>query len=329
VRESLDARIVNIKDTEVMDVLSVVARRYGVDITQQGGVYYIGSLQAQDRAILVRKVKRLSAKEITDMVGTLSSEVGRVSASSDGLTVVGDRVRILQNINSMFNQVESAQTNTWVLQMYLISGSTSASREIGLDTTATFDLAASFAASKSKIDTLGAFNTVLKAARGDSRYEIIAEPMMLLTDGGNSSIQDGETIPIPHRPVSDAGTVTTTGYEYVKTGIVINTGLREMSSRTAACNISIDLTQVTSYVDSAPVTSGQNFKTTAVLESGGTYLVGSLSRNSARREKKGAFFDTLSAKDDSEGSIEVWLRCYRIQGSYQPNISPTGLSASP
>ncbi len=329
--ESLDVRTVNIsvKDTDVADVLSVVARRYGVDITQQGGVYYIGSLQAQDRAILVRKVKRLSAKEITDMVGAISSDVGRVSASSDGLTVVGDRVRVLQNINSMFNQVESAQTNTWVLQMYLISGSNSASREIGLDTAATFDLAASFAAAKSKIDTLGAFNAVLKAARSNSRYEIIAEPMMLLTDGGNSSIQDGETIPIPHRTVSDAGTVTTTGYEYVKTGIVINTALREMSSRAATCNITIDLTQVTSYVDAAPVTSGQNFKTTAVLESGGTYLVGSLSRHSARDEKKGALFDTLSNKSDAGGNIEVWLRCYRIQGSYQANASPDGLNLSP
>jgi type II secretory pathway component GspD/PulD (secretin) len=329
--EALDERVVNVsvKDTDVTDVLSAVARRYGVDITEQGGVYYIGTLQAQDRAILVRKVKRLSAKEITDMVGTICSEVGRVSASNDGLTVVGDRVRVLQNINSMFNQVESAQTNTWVLQMYLISGTNSVSREIGFDTTATFDLAASFAAAKSKLDTLGAFNAVLRAARSNSQYEIIAEPMMLLTDGGSGSIQDGETIPIPHRTVSDAGTVTTTGYEYVKTGIVINTALREMSSRAATCNIVIDLTQVTSYVDSAPVTSGQNFKTTAVLESGGTYLVGSLSRRSSRNEKKGAFFDTLSDKDDTGGNIEVWLRCYRIQGSYQPKVTPAAISATP
>jgi type II secretory pathway component GspD/PulD (secretin) len=206
--------------------------------------------------------------------------VGRVSASGDGLTVVGDRVRVLQNINSMLNQVESAQTNTWVLQMYLISGNDSASREVGIDTTAAFELAATFATSQSKAQTLGTFNAVLRTARNDSKYEVIAEPMMLLTDGGESSIQDGETIPIPRRTVSDAGTVTTTGYEYVKTGLIVNTALREMSSRAAICNIGIDLTQVTSYVDFAPVTSGQNFTTTAVLESGGTYLVGSLSRRS-------------------------------------------------
>lgn len=311
---------INVIDTDIRDVLSAVARRYGVDITEQGNVYYLGTLQSQDRAILVRKVKRLSAQEVTDMVRTLNSEVGKVSATSDGLTVVGDRVRVLQNINSMLNQVEMAQTNTWVLQMYLISGTNTSARELGFGTTATFDIAASLANLHSKAEALGAFNAVLKSARSDSRYEIIAEPMMLVTDGGESAIQDGETIPIPKRTVSDSGTVNTTGYEYVKTGIVVKTGLREMSTSSARCDIEIEITQVTSYVDTAPVTSGQTFKTTAVLESGGTYLVGSLSRQSSTKDKSGAFINTM-AKDNATGAnVEVWLRCYRIRGGYGEGV---------
>ncbi len=308
---------VNVTETAVEDVLSAVARRAGVDITEQGGVFYLGALKPQDRAILVRKVKRLTADEIKDMVETLASEVGRVAASTDGLVVVGDRVRVLQNIHSMFSQVEQARTNTWILQMYLISGTNSASRELGFDTTATLDIAATLASSKSKLDSLGAFNAVLKSARSNSRYEIIAEPMMLITDGGSGSIQDGETIPIPRRTVSDSGTVNTTGYDYVETGVVVNTGLREMSSTAATCQIEIKMTQVTSYVDSAPITSGQTFKTTAVLESGGTYLVGSLSRQSQNNDRSGAFVNTFKTTKDNASNVEIWLRCYRIRGGYQ------------
>ena len=317
--QSLDAQVVsvNVTETDVEDVLSAVARRAGVDITEQGGLFYLGALKPQDRAILVRKVKRLTADEIRDMVQTLASEVGRVSASADGLVVVGDRVRVLQNIHSMFSQVERAETNTWVLQMYLISGSNTSARELGLDTSATLDIAATLANSRSKVDALGAFNAVLKSARSNSRYEIIAEPMMLITDGGSSSIQDGETIPIPRRTVSDAGTVNTTGYDYVETGVVVNTGLREMSSTAATCQIEVRMTQVTSYVDSAPITSGQTFKTTAVLESGGTYLVGSLSRQSQNNDRSGAFVNTFKATKDSAANVEIWLRCYRIKGGYR------------
>ena len=320
--ESLDGRVVNITvvDTDVRDVLSAVARRYGVDITEQGNVFYIGTLKPQDRAILVRKVKRLSSDEIVSMVETLSSEVGRVAASSDGLMVVGDRVRVLQNINSMLTQVEQAQTNTWVLQMHLISGSSADNRELGFDTTATLDIAATLANSRSKVQNLGAFNAVLKSARSKSRYEILAEPMVLITDGGVSAIQDGETIPIPRRTVSDSGTVNTTGYEYVKTGIVVNTSLREMSAKSATCTIEIEMTQVTSYVDYAPVTSGQSFKTTAVLESGGTYLIGSMTRRSTNRDQGGAFVPTFNANKDNATNVEIWLRCYRIKGGY--NDSP-------
>ncbi len=326
--QALDNQPVNINvvDTEVRDVLSSVARRYGVDITEQGNVFYIGTLKPQDRAILVRKVKRLTADEITKMVETLASEVGRVAASSDGLVVVGDRVRVLQNISSMFTQVEQAQTNTWVLQMYLISGSSNTARELGFDTTATMDIAATMANTKSKIDSLGVFNAILKSARSTSRYDVMAEPMMLITDGGESSIQDGETIPIPRRTVSDSGTVNTTGYDYVKTGIVVNTSLREMSTRSATCSVEIEMTQVTSYVDSAPVTSGQTFKTTAVLESGGTYLLGSLSRSSLNRDRGGAFVNTFKSTKDNAANIEIWLRCYRIRGAY--DAAPTSTSAN-
>lgn len=316
--QRLDDQRVNldVANTDIRDVLSVLARRFGVDITEQGNVFYIGSLQAQDRAILVRKVKRLSSSEIKQMVQTLNSEIGKVAAAEDGLTVIGDRVRVLQNINSMLEQVERAQTNTWILQMYLISGTDSTSRELGFDTTATFDIAATLASSKSKVDTFGAFNAVLRSARSNSRYEIMAEPMMLITDGGKSSIQDGETVPIPRRTVSDSGTVNTTGYDYIKTGIVINTALREMSASSATCNFDIEMTQVTSYVDSAPVTSGQTFQTTAVLESGGTYLVGSLSRQSSNKDRTGAFVHTMRKDKDDRGNVEIWVRCYRIRGEY-------------
>ncbi len=317
--QQLDALPVNINvvDTDVKDVLSAVARRYGVDITEQGNVLFIGTLKPQDRALLVRKVKRLTADEITGMVNTLTSEVGKVAASSDGLTVVGDRVRVLQNVSNMLDQVERAQTNTWLLQMYLISGNNNVSNELGFKTAASFDIAATLANSQSAITSLGVFNAVLASARSKSHYQIIAEPMMLITDGGASSIQDGETIPIPRRTVSDSGTVNTTGYDYVKTGIVVNTSLREMSATSATCNLEIEMTQVSSYVDTAPVTSGQTFKTTAVLESGGTYLVGSLSRQSKTKDESGAFVNTFRSGKDDVANVEIWLRCYRIRGGFK------------
>ncbi len=98
-----------------------------------------------------------------------------------------------------------------------------------------------------------------------------------------------------------------------------------MSSTAATCQIEVKMTQVTSYVDSAPITSGQTFKTTAVLESGGTYLVGSLSRQSKTQDESGAFVKTFRSGKDDVANVEIWLRCYRIRGGFKSS-SPTDSS---
>ncbi len=80
---------------------------------------------------------------------------------------------------------------------------------------------------------------------------------------------DGDTIPIPQKTVSENGAVTTSGFEYIQTGLIIKSSLREVSPSTAKCQLEIELTNITGYVDSAPIVNGQKFSTTAVLETGG------------------------------------------------------------
>lgn len=313
----LDSKPVSIDvvDTDVGEILSAVARRFGADITRQDNLYYIGNLKPEDRAFLVRKVRRLSADELRQVLASMASETGRVFASNDGLVVAADRVRVLQRVSAMLDDVERQPANTWVVQLYLISTTDKASRELGVDTTLALDVSATFANNRAKAVTDGAFKAILKAARSSTDFSVLAEPMLLMVDGGTSSIKDGEKIPIPRRTVSDSGTVTTTGYDYVDTGIIVQAILREMSSKTASCALSIDLTQVSGYVGDSPVTTGQTFTTTTVLESGGTYLVGAMSKKSATREKGGTFFDTYSKRSVNDGQVMIWLRCYRIDGA--------------
>lgn len=314
--QSLDAAPVTIDviDTPLADILSAVARRLNVDLTQQGNLYYMGTLKPEDRGVLVRKVRRLDADNLQRTVEVLLSDMGRAASYSDGLLVVGDRVRVLQRIHAMLDQVEAAESNTWIVQLYLISAQDSFSRELGLDTETSLDMAATFAAGARTRDVSGALSAMLKATRTTGKASIVAQPLMLLLDGGNCSFQDGDTIPIPQKTVSDSGTVTTSGYEYVNTGLIIASSLREVSPVTAKCQLDIQLTSITGYVGDAPVVNGQKFSTTAVLDTGGVYLLGSLTRRQKQRDTQGSLFPTLFAASKSGGDIQVWLRCFRIAG---------------
>ncbi len=324
--DTLDEKLVSIDvvDTDVGEVLSGVARRFNADIIVQGDLYYIGNLKMDDRGYLVRKVKRLSKDSIKEVVTAMLSEMGRVFVNDDGLIVAGDSLRVLKQVDSMLTSVERQPANTWILQMYLITTTDKATKNFGFETEAYLDIShigeldtsAAFAQGVTKVIADSEFRAILNIARDSERYRIDAEPMMLLVDGGKASIRDGEKIAVPMKTVSDMGTVSTTGYEFVDTGIITTVSLREMSRRTASCDISVELTQVTGYVEEFPITAGQTFSTTAILESGGTYLIGSISKKSVTNEKNGQLLNMYMKKGNNDVAMSIWVRCYKIQGEY-------------
>lgn len=339
--DTLDDKLVTIDviDTEVAEVLTGVARRFNADIITQGNLYYIGNLKMDDRGYLVRRIKRLDKDNLKEVISAMLSDLGRVFVGDDGLTVVGDSIRVLKQIDSMINDMERIPANAWILQMYLITTTDKVTKNLGFETEAFLDIShigeldtsAAFAQGASKVIADSEFRAILNVARTSEKYRIDAEPMMLLVDGGTSSIRDGEKIAVPMKTVSDSGTVSTTGYEFVDTGVITTIALREMSKNTAKCDVSVELTQVTGYVEEFPITAGQTFTTTTILESGGTYLIGSISKKSLTRETSGALVSTHSKKGHNDVGMTIWVRCYKIQGDFDLNTqtSRTTFATSP
>jgi type II secretory pathway component GspD/PulD (secretin) len=214
----------------------------------------------------------------------------------------------------MLDKVEAADSNTWLLQLYLISLQDSLDSSLGLDTVTSIEVAANFAQSESMTNTTAALSALLQTTRSTAKASIIAQPLMLLLDGGEASFSDGESIPIPKKTVTDNGTIQTTGYQYVDTGLRIKTRLREVSPTSAKCSLAVDLQSISGYTESAPRTKGQRFNTEAVLRSGGVYLLGSLKQAQSQNDSSGPWFRTLFNKNSREGTIQIWLKCYRING---------------
>ena len=91
VEDDLDSKKISLEvsDTPAAEVLELVARRLGVELSRVGGAYFLGELRPEDRAVYVRRVRRLSSEELQAAVEVLISDNGRVTAYPDGLVVVG------------------------------------------------------------------------------------------------------------------------------------------------------------------------------------------------------------------------------------------------
>ena len=208
--------VLDVIDQPVSQVLGVIARRIGVQVTRIGSLYFLGELRPEDRGVFVRKVERLSREELNSAVSVLLSEHGRVITYDDGLVLVGDRVEVLQRISELFDSVESAPAESWVVQLHLISLRDRASQELGLDVNPTGELAFRLAGIDAvdfgfSVDSM--FSALLKASKESDGVTLVAQPMFVLLDGSPCEFVSGDEVRIAESTVSPEGTVTTTGYE--------------------------------------------------------------------------------------------------------------------
>lgn len=319
VEQRLDAEFVtaDFRNETPSEMLHVIARRLGCEVTRIGSLYYLGTLKREDRGVLVRRVRRLSSDELHECVRVLTSDQGATATFSDGLCVIGDRVDVLSRIDELLNQVEQADSATWVVQLYLVSLEAAAIRDLGFDVRPTVEVAATFAAASGgaagapAAALTGGLNAVLAAAASNSNAHLVAEPLFLLVDGGDSEFVRGERVPVPRRVVSDQGTVTTEGFEMIQTGLTCRVSLRELRADAAKMTLDLSMSDITRFVESAPVTREDAYRTQAEIRSGGVYLLGSLVRQADSDKQLGGLL-TQYGQQRTDTVMQVWGRAYRV-----------------
>lgn len=327
--EQLDSRTVTLEvcDVTLAELLGTVSRRLGVQIGRVGSTWYLGQLRGEDRGVLVRKVRRLSQDGVKAAVDVMLSDAGRLSTFPDGLLVCGDRVEVLERIKDLLDRVEACGAESWVVQLYLISISESKKQELGLDLKPLVELSYALATKSNGFGfsnpspedlnkVTNALTSVLKASNTTQDVKIVAQPLFLLLDGETSKFASGVSIPLPKKVVSDQGTVTTQGYEYVNTGLDCQTSIREMSSQLIRITVSVDLGQLQGFVGEAPIQSKEHFETVAVLASGGVYLLGALNQNEQTKSLKGMIsaLPTTKTNDEKKAQVQVWAKVFRVAG---------------
>jgi type II secretory pathway component GspD/PulD (secretin) len=284
-----------------------------------GNLFYVGELRPEDNGVLVRRVGRLSSDDLRGAIAVLLSEHGKTQVQADGLVIVGDRVEVLQRVDDLLTRIDAAESVCWVVQLYLISMSDGDILDLGLDVTPALEVAATMASASNGLDLVpktslkGGLNVVLRAARERSSVSLVGEPLFLLADGARGRVGSGQRVPVVQRAVSNQGTVTTTGYQFIDTGLQINVLLRELSAGAARLELKAESSSVLEYRETLPILQKDDFEGTAVISSGGVYLVGSLERTAHDKRQTSPF--RIAAKDSEQGQVlQIWARAYRVGG---------------
>lgn len=314
-----DSVTLDMNAVPVDQVLGVVARRLGVQVSRTGRVYFLGDLRPEDRGVLVRRVARLTGDELRGVVGVLLSEHGRMESHSDGLIVVGDRVEVLQRVIELCDRIEDVPVDTWVVQLHVIAITDNASSRMGVDVVPALELSYSFAsgsaagAAASGVNLFGELDGILQAARRVEGVSMVAEPLFLLTDGGSGSFKSGEVIPVARKSVSAEGTVETLDFQYVNVGLDFEVQVRQVAPDAARLRVRMESGQLRGFVEGAPRVQRDEYLGEVAAVTGGVYLIGSVDRKQRLDAVDGAF-RTVKETERQNDTLQIWGRVYRISG---------------
>lgn len=314
---------VDLVNVTLSEALRAVARRCHSELTRLGSVWQIGILSREDRAVLVRRVNRLDKSQLDSLLSTVQSDLGAAVAYNDGVIVFSDRVEAITRLNGVLDQLETVESAAWVVQLYLLSFSDSDLQRLGLDVTPSLDLSARLAHASGATSSASAAALALTAALDVSaskeKRAVVAQPLFIVHDGDTAKIDRIESIPIPRKTVSDQGTVSTSGFETIQAGLIIQCTVREQGKDSAKLSYAAELSRITGFVEnSAPIVSRERIESFASIQSGGTYLLGSLERDD-RSAAESAGLSLRQHKTDEKRVFQLWGRAYRIAAP-PPNL---------
>ena len=295
------------KETDLSSVLNVLSRQFSVDIVRVGNTYYIGELRPEDRVTLVRRVLSYDRESLERSITSMLSDKGRSAVMADSVVLVTDVEPAVRRIGEMLDYISVADIPTWILQLCFVSIRKDALHEAGMDISTSGTL--SYNISENRLDLKdfkidGLFNMISRS----SFMDLFASPMLLLRDGTRGSWKDGQRVPIPRKTVSQYGVVTVTGYDYQNTGFNVTAVVRE--SRTGGrLQLQIDLSEIQSYVNDAPLTTQNVYNIDVDLQPGKPYLIGELNTFKVLNKQS----DILNFSDDRGKTVlQVWAQLYRL-----------------
>lgn len=297
------------KNTDLQSVLNVLSRQLNVDIVRVGNTYFIGPLRPEDRGCFVRRVLGYDKESLQAISGSMLSQQGK-STVAGNVIMIADHETVLRRVAELCDYLSMVERPTWIVQLYFIVLRKDALIQAGLSTTSSGAVSYNISNSSVKADDLkldGLFNFLNNSTFAD----LYAAPMFLITDGVTCTWKDGEHVPIPRKTVSDYGTVTTQGYDYVDTGLTVNSIINE-SKKGGLLKIDITLSEIKSYVEYAPTTVQTVYSFQADLIPEKVYLVGELANFKVLDEQEKTFSFT---NNKGKTVIQLWAKLYKICAS--------------
>lgn len=259
-----------------------------------------------------------------------AADVFAVSLGSEGeVREVGGRLAFGGSREGLRRAVDVAQgfqlgPDGWLLRVVVYEVSKQVEREVGIDLDLGFALEANagagagdFVAPLTGSRAALSVSALGKLAETGSQAKVRTVGTLFLLEGEESTLQQGDSVPIPQRTVSSEGTVSTNGYQYVDTGFTITANGRRVPGG-LLLTLDPKISSIKGFVEEAPIFSQSTVTGTVVVRSGEWVIMSGLQRTARSDSASGlpgvkkTPLTSMSRDEMSDGSLIICVHAERV-----------------
>lgn len=293
-------------ESKIGDLLLAVAKRNGMQLSDLGGVYYIGTGSRSDLVSTVVRSPTSDAESLKIALRGCLTEYGSVEVVGSNL-IVNDYLYNVKKVVDLVGIIRENNLRGYVAQLYFVR----------MKNSDLLDLQAKFSVenvdlfgSSLNLDTL--FKAVLQISAETDRMTVENSPVLYLAEGREASLTIGNEITKSQNSISSEGYSTIAGYKSFSDGITISLLPSRLSTDIISLDVTMTVSQfsdsLVSYSDIPETTKSEIVSPGVLLTPGSVYFLGSLHQR--KSEKTGRFFGVSSS--DSEEIVTVWVKIREI-----------------
>ena len=273
------------KDLAVDDFLTLVSRHLGVDFINDGNIYYIGKVDLKSFSVYVGRIGGMDQDKLQKIIDTVKTTEGKGTVLEGGLLVFTDRWVAVQRLNSVLQTLEDDIKNYGV-DLWLVNDAVV--RELyskgNMSGNYIFDWSAGSVASASNWSIVLNAVANLSVDRSDSLD--VRRFSSIVRDGEGFTYNNGLSVPVLKKTVSDSGTVTTSGVEYVDVGTRLDVKVMRRDDKSCIVQLKTEVSSNEREIEGYPVKNSSVYSSRFSVKYGDVVLVGKYETD---QESRGLF----------------------------------------
>lgn len=264
--EAKDRTITASYDTiKARTVLEEIASKLDLRVEYESGVIRFVTQDQQTNTFTVLRSNYVPPLRLSEVLRAQLGEKVTVELLDDRVIVSGTREQV-ELANRIAKYTESG-ADGWMLEVKIVTLNDNIKQELGVDWQlgATINLSASEA--QSVLASSAFVEAILKATRTGTDAKLLDTANLYVLEGTQSTLNRGQSIPIPKFTTTVQGSTSVSGYEYIDTGFILSVAATRVPEG-IRLTMEPTLSTVTGFVRDAPITQRSSITADVIVHNG-------------------------------------------------------------